>query len=170
MIDIKSAKKRQRKRFLQGLLKTIEFTIFFLAVFIILENYVIVIRRVNGSSMENTLYNGQIVLGIRTKNVGKGDIVLFQNGDKTLVKRIIGEPGDTVNIDKQGHVFINGLEIYEPYVSNISLGNANVTFPLTLESDEYFVMGDNRTDSIDSRNTQIGNIHKDLIIGKIIGR
>ena len=90
--------------------------------------------------------------------------------NKVLVKRIIGCPGDWVNIDTDGNVYINGELLDEPYVGEKALGECTVELPFQVPEEKYFVMGDDRPISLDSRSEAIGAVAVDQIIGKIMCR
>lgn len=120
--------------------------------------------------MEPTLNNGEIVVLLKTNKLQRGDLCGFSYSNKILIKRVIGLPGDTIIIDEAGTVFVNGEELDEPYVSDKSLGECDIEFPYEVPEGTYFLMGDHRETSIDSRNTVIGCIEKEQIVGKLFLR
>ena len=117
--------------------------------------------------MERTLHDGQLVLGIQTKNVSRGDIIVFEKDGISLIKRVIGVPGDMLYLKDDGTVCVNDEVLDEPYVFQKSIGEADMQFPVSLGEDEFFVMGDNRMESIDSRSTKVGIVKRQSITGKI---
>lgn len=144
-----------------------------LAVFAIvslLTIYVFPILRITGTSMEPTLDENDIVLVYKTKNLKPGDIVAFYYNNNAIVKRVIALEGDVVDMDQLGNVTVNGEALAEPYVTEKSFGECNITFPYTVPESRIFVMGDHRSISIDSRNSAIGSITKGQIIGKVLFR
>ena len=130
---------------------------------------------VDGDSMNNTLQNGDwlAVSGV-TVNLERGDIVVVNQPwerNVPIIKRVIGVEGDTVDIDfEEGRVFVNGKEIYEPYIAEKTTLSYDVVFPVTVGKDEIFVMGDNRNDSLDSRSGKIGMIDVHYVLGKALFR
>lgn len=126
--------------------------------------------RINGNSMEPTLTDGEIVFLWQTKAVEKGDIVGFYYGGRVLLKRVIANAGDRIDIDRSGNVYVNGREIDEPYVKQKNLGKCELTFPYEVPEGMYFVLGDNRAVSIDSRIKSIGPVETDQIVGKVVFR
>lgn len=125
-----------------------------------------------GESMSPTIPSPSILLINKLdKDLQRNDIVVCREGGlKTITKRIIGLPGESVTITVDGKVFINNT-LYEDEYSNISFPmylSGDRSYPVVLGEDEYFVMGDNRNVSADSRNTEIGNIKKENIIGKVM--
>lgn len=132
--------------------------------------------RVQGESMENTLLNGDFLLMKRSWLVSEyvqGDIVVaakgsFHNGE-CIIKRIIAVEGQTVDIDNEtGSVYVDGVALDEPYALTPTFEKGELEFPITVAKNCYFVLGDNREESLDSRYSQIGQIHKNEIKGKII--
>ncbi len=122
---------------------------------------------ISGTSMEPTIETSSWVLSTSKKEYNHGDIIAFNHKDVIMIKRIIGVPGDIVNIDLSGTVTINGNVIEEPYLTSKSLGQPEIKFPYTVQPNTYFVLGDNRADSIDSRNLAIGGVKTTDIVGKV---
>jgi len=141
--------------------------ILLIIILVLIIRYKESIYKISGSSMYPTLVDGQIVLASPVDNYKRGDLIAFHHKDNIMIKRIIGEPEDTINIDEDGNVYINGNLLEEEYLDSKVSGGIEVEMPLTLGDDEYFVMGDNRGNSLDSRMIQIGNIKRTDIIGKI---
>ncbi|MBR6669911.1 MAG: signal peptidase I [Ruminococcus sp.] len=128
------------------------------------------IFRVTGSSMEPSLKSDEIIICLKTSKFETGDIVAFYYNNKILLKRVIGSSGDTIDIDDDGNVFVNGCEIYEPYISKKSKGKCDIEFPYQVPDNRIFVMGDNRETSVDSRSTTVGCIADEYILGKVFFR
>ena len=128
------------------------------------------VLRMNGTSMTNTLMDGDVVVTMSTSDFSPGDIIAFYYNNTLLVKRVIAVTGDWVDIDKEGNFFVNGEELDEPYVTDKALGECNITLPYQVPEGRIFVMGDHRETSIDSRNTAVGCVNKDLVVGKLLFR
>lgn len=127
------------------------------------------VMSVNGTSMEPIMNDGDIIIAVKdVRLIERGDIIAFYYNDKVLLKRVIGLPGDTVNMDEQGNVFVNGDLVREPYISKKSLGICDVQFPVTVDDNSFFVLGDHRSVSVDSRSKDMGNIFSERVIGKIV--
>ena len=124
--------------------------------------------QINGRSMEPQLTAGDIVLTKKGKDVAPGDVVVFYYDDKILVKRLIGSPGDWIDIDKDGDVYVNGDLLEEPYVAEKALGECDIALPYHVPEGRIFVMGDYRSESIDSRYSVVGSIDRNQIIGKLV--
>lgn len=118
--------------------------------------------------MEPTLKEGEIVLALKTKNIEAGDVIAFYHGNKILVKRVIATSGQWVKITDEGDVYVDGKLVNEPYVKEKSLGQADVKFPIQVSEGSYFILGDDRETSIDSRTEVIGSISQEDIIGKVL--
>ena len=128
------------------------------------------IYRVSGRSMEPNLQRGQFLVAYRTNELACGDIAVFFSGNQILIKRVIGTAGDVISIDASGCVSRNGQVLNEPYISEPVLGFNDQRYPYCVPDDSYFVMGDHRAESADSRLASIGSISKDQVSGKIILR
>lgn len=128
------------------------------------------VLQIYGSSMTPTIDEGQIVVSVKGKNFEQGDLVAFYIGNKLLVKRIIAGPSDYVLVDENGTVFVNGTELYEPYVSEKSFGECDIEYPYQVPDSKYFLMGDHRETSVDSRVSVVGCIPEEQIVGKIVFR
>lgn len=128
------------------------------------------VLRIYGTSMVPTLTDGQIVVTVKTSSFSSGDIVAFYHGNKLLIKRYIAGPGDWVNIDADGNVTVNGEALDEPYLTEKAYGNTNIDLPYQVPDDRYFFMGDNRDVSVDSRNTSVGCVAEEQVVGKVVFR
>lgn len=129
-----------------------------------------VLIQISGNSMDPTLKEGEIVFLRQTKEIESGDVIGFYYGGRVLLKRVIGSAGDRIDIDKDGNVSVNGREIDEPYLTEKSLGKCELDFPYMVPDGMVFVLGDNRSVSIDSRIKAIGCVQEDQIAGKVIFR
>lgn len=128
------------------------------------------VLRIYGSSMWPTLMDGQIVLCVKTRSFAPGDVTAFYHGNKLLIKRYVAGPSDWVDIDDSGNVTVNSEPLEEPYLAEKAFGQTNISMPYQVPEGRYFVMGDNRDASVDSRNTAVGPIAMDQVVGKVFFR
>lgn len=128
------------------------------------------VLQIFGASMNPTLYDGELVISLKTDDLKTGDVVSFYYNNKILVKRVIATAGDWVDIDKEGNVFVNGELLDEPYVSEKSLGDCDIELPYQVPESRVFVMGDHRSVSVDSRTQEIGPISEEQLVGKLVFR
>ena len=159
---------KERERYLKKVQKTLSILVVVAAISVLVTTLWMPVLKIYGSSMDPTLENGQIVVSIKTKKLKSGDVVAFWQGNKLLVKRVIASPGQKVDIDVNGKVFVDGKAISESYLDSESLGNTDIDFPHQVEESRWFCMGDNRESSIDSRSAVIGDVSKEQIEGKVL--
>jgi signal peptidase I len=160
-------RERYRRRFRRLLRSTLNALIVVAAVAALVATLVLPVLQIAGTSMEPSLSEGDIVLLVKTNDLKTGDLCAFYYSNKVLIKRIIATPGDYIWIESDGTVVLNGTALDEPYITEKSLGECDVKFPYQVPENSYFVMGDQRKTSIDSRSSVIGCVAEDQIIGKI---
>ena len=170
--EIKTEIKRleYREKYFRTLKSTFLTIISVIAAFFLISTLVLPVFRTYGDAMQPTLKEGQLVVTLRTTKVKSGDLICFYYNNKVLIKRVIAVGGDTVNIDWHGNVSVNDVKLDEPYITEKAFGECNVSLPFKVPLSKAFVMGDNRSASVDSRHTEVGCISQEQIIGKLILR
>ena len=137
------------------------------AVVVLVTNLWLAVLQIDGSSMNPLLQMNEIVVAVRGDHPFKNDIIAFTQNNQLHVKRVIAVGGDQVAINDNGVVSVNGQALDEPYVTELSLGSCDITFPFLVPSGAVFVLGDNRPQSMDSRNSEFGVVGREQIIGKV---
>ncbi|MBR5313336.1 MAG: signal peptidase I [Clostridia bacterium] len=160
-------RERTKWRFWKIIKNTIYTLVIIAAIAVLITTLILPVLQIAGTSMEPTLNNGDIVVLLKTSKLEKGDLCGFTYSNKILIKRVIAMAGDTIVIDEAGTVYVNGEELEEPYITEKGLGECDIEFPFTVPENTYFLMGDHRTTSIDSRSTVIGCIPMEQIVGKL---
>lgn len=164
---------RERKRirraayFRQSLRGTVSVLIVVAAVAVLIATLFLPILQISGDSMSPTLEHDDIVVLLKTNDFDRGDLIGFYYQGKILLKRVIGLPEDVIVIDAEGNVYVNEELLEEPYITDKGLGDCDLEFPYTVPGTGYFVMGDRRSNSVDSRNSVVGAVTREDIIGRV---
>ena len=169
LAEIQTERKRIRRKtyYRQALQGTVSVLVVVAAVAVLIATLFLPILQISGDSMSPTLKHDEIVVLLKTKEFDRGDLIGFYYQGKILLKRVIALPEDEVAIDGDGNVYVNQELLEEPYVSDKGLGDCDLEFPYHVPGTGYFVMGDRRSNSVDSRNSVIGAISREDIIGRV---
>ena len=161
---------RTRKTYQRAFFKTVGVLCVVAAISILLTTLWMPVLQIYGSSMSPTLEPGDLVLSVKNEKLETGDVVAFYQGNKLLIKRVIATSGQWVDIDNDGVVTVDGQALDESYIKDLSLGNCDIELPHQVKEAHYFIMGDNRDTSLDSRANTIGDIAEEQIEGKVVFR
>ena len=169
-VEAERSRLRYRRRYFRTLRSTISVLLVTAALAVLAATFWIPVLQIYGTSMTPTLQEGDIVVCFRTADFQRGDLVAFYLGNKVLVKRYIAGPGQWVDLDEDGTVYVDGERLEEPYVSERAFGDCNLTLPYQVPESRYFCMGDHRATSVDSRHTEVGCVAEEQMVGKIAWR
>ena len=169
-LEAELKREKYKRRYHSVLRSTIYTLITVAAIAVLVATLWLPVLQIYGSSMTPTLQDGEIIFSVKTADLEPGDIVAFYYNNKILVKRVICGPGDWVNIDEDGTVYVNEVRLKEPYLAEKALGDCRIELPYQVPDGKIFVMGDHRSTSVDSRNTAVGCVAQEQIVGKIIFR
>lgn len=161
-------RERYKHRYRSVLRSTISTLVVVAAIAVLVATLWMPVLQIYGSSMAPTLEEGQIVLSLKDSRFERGDLVAFYLGNKLLVKRVIAGPGQWVEITEDGKVYVDGAYLEEPYVSELALGQCDLEFPYQIPDERYFLMGDHRETSVDSRSSVVGCVAMEQIVGRIV--
>ena len=161
---------KYRSRYRAVLRSTLYMLIVVAAVAVLVATIWMPVLQIYGGSMTPTLNEGDIVVSIKGSDFEPGDLVAFYLGNKILVKRCIAGPGQWVDIDEDGNVYVDDKLLEEPYLTEKSLGGSNIELPYQVPDNRYFCMGDHRSTSVDSRHKEVGCVSEEQIVGKIVFR
>ena len=161
-------RERYKHRYRAVLRSTISTLIVVAAIAVLVATLWMPVLQIYGNSMTPTLTEGQIVISLKDSDFQQGDLIAFYLGNKLLVKRVIAGPGDWVEITQTGEVYLNGVVLEEPYVSELALGQCDLEFPYQIPDERYFLLGDHRETSVDSRSSVVGCVADEQIVGKIV--
>lgn len=169
-LEAELKREKYRGRYWKMLRGTVAVLVVVAATAVLISNLLLPILRIYGSSMTPTLVNGNIVAAVRNGTYQRGDIIAFYYNNKILVKRVVGMPGEWVAMDDSGNVTIDGEPLEEPYLTEKALGECDIELPYQVPEGRYFVMGDHRSVSSDSRSSQVGCVSEEQIVGKLLFR
>lgn len=161
---------RYRRLYSRTLKSTVAVLVVVAAAAVLVATLWMPVLRIYGTSMSPTLTDGQIVVTLKGSKFEPGELVAFYYGNKLLIKRVIAGPADWVDLDESGSVFVNGDLLDEPYLTAKAFGETNIELPYQVPDGRYFVMGDNRATSVDSRTTALGCVADDQIVGRVVFR
>lgn len=172
LAEIQRERKRIRRKtyYRQSLRSTVSVLVVVAALAVLITTLFLPILQISGDSMSPTLTHNEIVVLLKTRDYQRGDLIGFYYQGKILLKRVIALPEDEVVIDSDGNVYVNAQLLEEPYVTDKSLGDCDLEFPYKVPGTGYFVMGDRRSNSVDSRNSMVGTVSQEDIIGKVFLR
>ena len=163
-------RERHRRTYRSTLRSTVSSLVIVAAVAVLISMLWIPVLQIVGESMTPALFEGEIIVAPKGTPFEKGDVIAFYYNNKILVKRVIASAGEWVNIDQDGNVFINDVPLDEPYIAEKAFGDCNITLPYQVPDGKIFVMGDHRATSSDSRNTAVGCVAQEQIVGRVILR
>lgn len=164
----------KKERYRRRLGKVVRSTIFSLlvvaAVAVLVAVLLLPVLQIVGNSMADTLEDGDIVVAVRGSHYERGDVVAFYYNNSILIKRVIGTAGDWIDLDPDGNVYLNGSPLDEPYLKEKAFGECDIELPYQVPDGKCFLMGDHRATSIDSRNTTVGCVGEDMVVGRLYWR
>ena len=163
-------RERHRRSYRSTLLSTISALVIVAAIAVLVSMLALPVLQVVGESMTPSIYQGEIVIAPKGTAFQKGDIIAFYFNNKILVKRVIANAGEWVNIDEDGNVFINDVPLDEPYLTEKAFGDCNIALPYQVPDGKIFVMGYHRATSSDSRNTAVGCVAQEQVVGRVVLR
>ena len=169
-IEEELSRTRHRENYRRVLRSTFFSLVVVAAVAVLVATLWMPVLQIYGSSMTPTLDEGQFVVSVKSGSFKTGDLLAFYLGNKLLVKRCIAGPGDWVNIDEAGNVYVNDVLLDEPYVLEKSFGDCDIELPYQVPEERWFLMGDHRVTSVDSRNSTVGCASAEQIVGRIVFR
>lgn len=169
-LEVEIARTRYKNRYRSVLQSTIYTLIVVAAIAVLVATIWLPVLQIYGASMTPTLNESDIVVSVKGAEFEQGDLIAFYVGNKILVKRVIALPGQIVDMDEDGTIYVDGTILDEPYLTEKSYGDANIELPYQVPESRYFCMGDHRATSVDSRHTEIGCISEEQIVGRIVFR
>lgn len=169
-MEAEIARRKYIKKYSKALRGTVYSLLVVAAVAILIATLVMPVLQITGASMAPTLIDDQFVLAVKTNEFEPGDIVAFYYNNRILIKRVIAQAGEWVDIDLDGNVYINGVLLEEPYIPEKALGECNIELPYQVPDGKVFVMGDDRAVSLDSRTVAVGPVSQEQVLGKVVFR
>lgn len=170
LLEAELEREQYKQRYLRILRSTIYALIVTAAVAVLVATLWMPVLEIYGTSMAPTFDEGDIVVSVKSDNIHSGDLVAFYVGNRLLVKRCIAGPTDWVDLDEDGNFYINGAFLDEPYLTEKAFGECDLDLPYQVPEERWFLVGDHRETSVDSRNSVVGCISLEQIVGKIVFR
>lgn len=168
MLEQELEREKYKSRFLKTLRNTVFTLVTVAAIAVLVATIWMPVLQIYGNSMTPMLNDSEIVMSLKTSKISKGDVIAFYYNNKILIKRVIGNSGDWIRITDTGDVYVNDILLDEPYVSDKALGDSNIEYPYQVPEGKVFVMGDHRSVSVDSRNTSVGCVAQEQIVGRLL--
>ena len=169
-VEAELSKAQHRSRYLRALRSTLYSLLVVAAAAVLVAMLVLPVLQIQGSSMTDTLEDKDIVVALRGSNYKTGDVIAFYYNNNILIKRVIASSGQWVDIEEDGTVYVDNVKLKEPYVTDKAFGDCDIALPYQVPDGKIFVMGDHRSTSLDSRNTSIGCISDEVVVGKLLVR
>lgn len=159
---------KYKKRYWSVLRSTIYVLVVVAAIAVLTATLWLPVLRIYGNSMSPTLQEGDVVVSVKNQEYESGEIIAFYYNNKILIKRVIASSGQWVDIKEDGNVYVDGKLLDEPYIAEKAFGDCNIELPYQVPESRIFVLGDHRSSSVDSRNTAVGCVAEEQIVGKLV--
>lgn len=169
-IERELARRENVSRYAKAFRITIVTLIVVVAVAVLVATLWLPVLRISGTSMTPSLSEDEIIVVLKDSDFECGEIVAFYYNNKILLKRVIAGAGDWIDFDDDGNVYVNNVMVDEPYAVDKGEGNCDIEFPYQVPDGCWFVLGDHRSTSIDSRSSEVGCVKDEDMLGRIFCR
>lgn len=169
-LEAELSKEQHRSNYLKALRSTIFSLVVVAAAAVLVAMLVLPVLQIQGTSMTDTLQDKDIVIALRGSGYKTGDVIAFYYNNNILIKRVIATTGQWVDISEDGTVYVDNVKLDEPYITDKAFGDCDITLPYQVPDGKIFVMGDHRSTSLDSRNSALGCVNDEVVVGKLLVR